>query len=191
MLIPIYDILLKQIWEKNWSIWLLNSWFYHVMSIWVGWNLRFNERRSQCTRYACGMCIIQFEYTFNDGNLGRRWAHANECAPIVHNTASSKNFTTTIHGASLNNRIIITKRHEWSCSIWRQTDLNNKQLMTLTTSGICSSDDNSSWSSTDVFGCTMPPWLLSTEYDPTKTLLATVWRKTSTFKTSPMISSVS
>lgn len=63
--------------------------------------------------------------------------------------------------------------------------------MILTTSGICNNDDNSSWSWTEVFGCTMPPWLLSTVYDPTKTLLATVWRNTSTFKTSPMISSVS
>ena len=61
----------------------------------------------------------------------------------------------------------------------------------LTTSGTWSNDDNSSWSSIDVFGCTRPPWLLSTVYDPTKTLLATVWRKTSTFNTSPIISSVS
>lgn len=63
--------------------------------------------------------------------------------------------------------------------------------MIRTTSGTCNNDDNSSWSSVEVFGCTIPPWLLRTVYDPTSTLLATVWRNTSTFNTSPMISSVS
>lgn len=137
------------------------------------------------------MCIIQFEYTFDDRNFGWRWAHANECTPIVHNTAGSKHLTTTIHCTSLEIQMNTMKRHEWNCPFQGPVDVTDVHLMALTTSGICNNDDNSSWSWTDVFGCTIPPWLLSTEYDPTKTLLATVWRNTSTFKTSPMISSVS
>lgn len=169
--------------------------FYHVRR---KWNLRFNERCPQCARHACGMCIIQFKYAFNDRNFGWCWAHANKCAPIVHNTASSKHLTATIHCTSLDKQptdtvfkliqaIWVKLLHSKSNGLDRST----MNPMTLTTSGICNSDDNSSWSWTEVFGCTIPPWLLSTVYDPTNTLLATVWRNTSTFRTSPMISSVS
>lgn len=75
-------------------------------------------------------------------------------------------------------------------NIWMNFKME-KYFSWLTTRGTCNRDDNSSWSSIDVFGCTIPPWLLSTVYDPTKTLFATVWRNTSTFNTSPIISSVS
>lgn len=61
----------------------------------------------------------------------------------------------------------------------------------LTASGTCNKDDNSSWSCMDVFGWTNPPWFDNTEYDPTKTLLATVCLNTSTFNVSAKISSVS
>lgn len=61
----------------------------------------------------------------------------------------------------------------------------------LTASGTCNKDDNSSWSCMDVFGCTKPPWFDNTEYEPTRTLLATVCLNTSTFNVSVKISSVS
>lgn len=61
----------------------------------------------------------------------------------------------------------------------------------LTTSGTCRRDDSSSWSVMLVCGCKSPPWFVSTQYEPTNTLLATVCRKTSTFSVSAIISSVS
>mmetsp|Transcript_18663 Transcript_18663/g.63047 ORF Transcript_18663/g.63047 Transcript_18663/m.63047 type:complete len:217 (-) Transcript_18663:156-806(-) len=56
--------------------------------------------------------------------------------------------------------------------------------------GTCSKLASSSRSSTDVRGCTIPPWLVNTQYDPTRALPQMVWRKTSTPRTSAMISSV-
>ena len=59
------------------------------------------------------------------------------------------------------------------------------------TSGTWSRLDSSSWSCIEVLGCTIPPWLERDMYEPTRTLSAIVWRKTSTPRTSAMISSVS
>lgn len=61
----------------------------------------------------------------------------------------------------------------------------------LTASGTCRREDNSSCSCMDMFGCTIPPWLDKMEYDPTRTLLATVCLNTSTLRVSAKISSVS
>lgn len=64
----------------------------------------------------------------------------------------------------------------------------DEPLLTLpATSGTCSKLDSSSWSWIDVLGCTIPPWLLSDMYEPTSTLSAMVWRKTSTPSTSAML----
>ena len=59
------------------------------------------------------------------------------------------------------------------------------------TRGTCSSELNSSWSWMLVLGWTIPPALLKLMYEPTRTLSAIVCLKTSTPKTSAMISSVS
>lgn len=64
-------------------------------------------------------------------------------------------------------------------------------LMLPATRGTCSKLDSSSWSWTEVLGCTMPPWLLSDMYEPTRTLSAMVWRKTSTPSTSAILLKVS
>ena len=59
------------------------------------------------------------------------------------------------------------------------------------TSGTCRREDSSSCSSTEVIGCTMPPWFVNRQYDPTSTCPAIVWRNTSTPSTSAISSSVS
>lgn len=147
--------------------------------------LRFNERCSQCTRYAGRMRIVQTEHTLDDRDLCGCWTHSDKCTPIVHHAPGCQYFAAAIHCACLqpsnkNRRLLFdSSSHFASIVEWR------------TTNGTCSNDDNSSWSCVDVLGWTSPPWLLSTVYEPTSTLLATVWRNTSTFSTSPIISSVS
>mmetsp|Transcript_10890 Transcript_10890/g.33560 ORF Transcript_10890/g.33560 Transcript_10890/m.33560 type:complete len:257 (-) Transcript_10890:116-886(-) len=68
---------------------------------------------------------------------------------------------------------------------------SDPRLTVPATTGSCSSDDSSSWSSTAVLGWTKHPLLESTAYDPTSALPAIVCRNTSTPSTSAMISSVS
>ena len=64
-------------------------------------------------------------------------------------------------------------------------------LIVPATSGTCSKELSSSISSTDVRGWTRPPTFVNLQYEPTSAFPATVCLKTSTPRTSAIISSVS
>lgn len=55
------------------------------------------------------------------------------------------------------------------------------------TRGTCRREESSSWSRIEVLGWTIPPWFERAMYEPVRTLSATVWRKTSTPRTSAML----
>lgn len=59
-------------------------------------------------------------------------------------------------------------RSPWECRNTKTTNWDGREpwektqnLTSLTTSGTCSNEDSSSWSSMEVLGCTIPPWLLN------------------------------
>ena len=110
--------------------------------------------------------------------------------PVIHQKTSTKYVTTTVNSSCHNG-------HLEKCS---QTDSPFGDNLT------CNREDNSSTSCTEDWGCTIPPLFENLQKLPTRTLPATLYfvlmkakrsslaltcRKTSTPRTSAMISSVS
>lgn len=124
--------------------------------------------------------FVKFKNTLDTSNFCWSCVHTAKSSPIIYNHTSSNHITTSVHCSCLN-------------AIFHLKIKNMRQIIyiCLTASGTCKRDDSSSCSCIDILGWTNPPWLDKMEYDPTKTLLATVCLNTSTFRVSAKISSVS